>query len=719
METFQSVLSSLVGNFCDTPERFFTTNPKDAAVLLATTKKLYEFIKNTEQQCGKTFSSLPELYTEGLDLEQVWEELQLQNTPTLKYLNRRIQTLEEYVPSEEDASEEEEEEEEEEEDEEDESMQSSADDKDDGDVQFTGLPDSSDDDEDEQEGDHQEDRNATVSVLTEDQRKRILARKIAESAMEGEKEGENEDEDTHMTEGTTDPDSFFNMDDFEAFADGHEDMGGLMNVVVEEYDQLQELESEDDEDTEGGRGSGRKNKDDADMEEYRVDKEDTQESLDSLKEVSYQDFFDPVNQIKTIKKKNKKEDDDTNFDSSDSDSSSSEDEEEDKEGAGSSSSSSKSGGKKSSKRNRNTNPTEEGAEEEEHSEKSSSEEEEGSEGEEEEEGEEELSRHERYQMEMKLKIKEFEEENIQKRSWELMGEVGSGQRPKGSLMEAEMDYQRNTKTAPVITPDVTATLEDMIKERIKEELWDDVERRNVGDRTEDKAKELADVSTEKNKIGLGEIYAQEFEQRFLGAAASGEEETNKKEQELFMLWKKLSNQLDSLTNFHFTPKPKFDDMAVRTNVSAIQMEEVIPMGVSTDVAAAPEEIMRKKKGREGVLIGEEESTPEERQRARRAKKAARRKSRQAKLADEKAVARANPGLGNKYAMRKAMEGLERARNVTKADNVDAGVKWTKSSDVFKRLQEEVKSGLSSARGDGDGGSKKKKQKTGSGNGYKL
>ena len=40
----------------------------------------------------------------------------------------------------------------------------------------------------------------------------------------------------------------------------------------------------------------------------------------------------------------------------------------------------------------------------------------------------------------------LEEENIQRRSWELMGEVGAGQRPKSSLMEAEMDYQMNTKT---------------------------------------------------------------------------------------------------------------------------------------------------------------------------------------------------------------------------------------------------------------------------------
>ena len=53
-----------------------------------------------------------------------------------------------------------------------------------------------------------------------------------------------------------------------------------------------------------------------------------------------------------------------------------------------------------------------------------------------------------------------------------------------------------------------------------------------------------------------------------------------------------------------------------------------------------------------------------------------------KLADEKAVARANPGMGNKYAMKKALDNLSQARNVTQANNIDNDVKWTKSADVF-------------------------------------
>ena len=690
MEKLQSTLSSLVKNFCDTPERFFKTDEEDASTLLKTTKILYDAIKTTEKQTGKSFSSLPELYTDNLDSEQIWEELQLQNSPTLNYLNEMCGRLEKYEPA--SSSEEEEEDED--------SMQSSNDDDndddeedEDGDVKFTGLQDSSDEDGDDSENENEndgDDKDADTSVLTDEQRKRILARKIAENAMLEDEEDEGEQT---LGDESMNPDDFFNAADFEAFADGHEDMGNLMNVVVDEYDQLQEMESEDDEEDGSISSKGRKNKEDADMEEYRVDKED--QTMDSVQEPSYQDFFDPVRQGKSKKKKKEEEEenDEDNFDSS---------EDEDDEGDKDESSTS------SRKRNEGMGSEDDDEDENENGESGSEEE------------EEELSRHERYQIEMKQKIKDLEEENLKRRSWELQGEVGAGQRPKGSLMEAEMDYQRNTKAAPVITPDVTATLEDMIKERIKEELWDDVERKSVDDYSRSgKSKELKEVSTEKSKIGLGEIYAQEFEQRYLGAAAAGEEEVNKKEKEIFLLWKKLSTHLDSLTNFHFTPKPKFDEMEIRKNVSSIQMEEVIPMGISTEAAAAPEEIMRKKKGREGVLIGEEESTPEERQRARRAKKAARRKNRQMKLADEKAVARANPGMGNKYAMKKALDNLSQARNVTQANNIDNDVKWTKSADVFKKLQDEVRSGIKGEKYDGSSKGKKRRKTGSSGNGYKL
>lgn len=60
--------------------------------------------------------------------------------------------------------------------------------------------------------------------------------------------------------------------------------------------------------------------------------------------------------------------------------------------------------------------------------------------------------------------------------------------------------------APVITPEVTASLEEIIKRRIKEESWDDPVRKVELDRP---FKPQVVLDEEKSKKGLGEIYEEE------------------------------------------------------------------------------------------------------------------------------------------------------------------------------------------------------------------
>lgn len=75
--------------------------------------------------------------------------------------------------------------------------------------------------------------------------------------------------------------------------------------------------------------------------------------------------------------------------------------------------------------------------------------------------------------------------------------------------------------------------------------------------------------------------------------------------------------MDALSNFNFTPKPVVPELNVKPNVAAITMEEVIPTAVSDAKLQAPEEVYRKKRGREGVLVGTDELTREEKKRRRR------------------------------------------------------------------------------------------------------
>ena len=214
---------------------------------------------------------------------------------------------------------------------------------------------------------------------------------------------------------------------------------------------------------------------------------------------------------------------------------------------------------------------------------------------------------------------------LKTKSWDMLGETSSRKRPENSLLEKDLDYQRTIKVAPTITEDVTKTIEDMIKQRIRDELWDDVERK-MEDKALKPGRELEEVSTEKSKLGLGDVYARDYEENVLGNASAKDIEKQKLHDEISGIWDELSSKLDAMSNYHFTPKPVVDDIQIKSNVASIQMEEVLPMGVSEASRLAPEEVYKKKRGREGVLVGEDELGTDERARKRRAKKAARRKA---------------------------------------------------------------------------------------------
>ncbi len=658
----EQTLRDLARKFLNRPEVFFTKDEGNANVLLGITKRLYDFSKAMDSDCvGKHyFSILPELYTDGLDLEQIWEELQLQNRPSIEFLRKRCSAIAEAAQE---LSAGLNEESEGSDDSSVEKSTASGGAKDDSSKEGSGMDDEDDDvfgDAANEESGEELSRVQRESELSVQEK---IAAVLQENNLSSDAQERKKSGDQIVEEPTSA--SFFNEADYEAFADGKEDLGHLMNVVVEGYDNLEEIDEDETGDGEDSQGE---------VLQYRLDSDDESRENNSKKlkshgsEYKYSDFFDVRASSSGVR-------------------------------AGSVHGFAE--GSEESARPGNGDSEDETGVGEENSGKDSRSDDESDDDE-----DEPLSRHEEFQRQMRQTIRELEAENLKQRSWELQGEVTATARPKDSLMEAEIEYQRNTKVAPEITPDVTESLEEMIKQRIRDELWDDVERRT--EIVVRKEKELSEVSTEKSKIGLGEVYAQDFEQRFLGAAASGEEEKKKQELQLMQLWKALCHKLDSLSNFHFTPKPVVRDMEVRPNVAAINMEEVIPMGVSSSSAVAPEEVKAKARGRAGVLKSAEELTPEQRQQQRRAKKAARRKARRAKRADEKAVARANPGMGNKYAKQKLLEELGRARNVKDAAVDKAGVRWTKSSDVFRKLQDEQTGAVSTGQG-----AAKKKRKMGS------
>ena len=118
------------------------------------------------------------------------------------------------------------------------------------------------------------------------------------------------------------------------------------------------------------------------------------------------------------------------------------------------------------------------------------------------------SSYELRQERLKTKIQELEEEAIAPKPWQLMGETKAELRPDNALLEEDLFFDHTTRQAPVITEETTKTLEEIIRQRIKDQAFDDVERKikPVYDPTEFKKKLVLDQ--EKSIFSLAEIYEQ-------------------------------------------------------------------------------------------------------------------------------------------------------------------------------------------------------------------
>lgn len=223
------------------------------------------------------------------------------------------------------------------------------------------------------------------------------------------------------------------------------------------------------------------------------------------------------------------------------------------------------------------------------------------------------STHERQKEKIRKKIEQLEKENLETKSWIMQGEVTAARRPKNSALEVELDFVHNTRPAPVITEEVTSSLEDIIKRRIAEEQFDDVQPKPT--LPSSAPKEQIKLDENKSEKGLAELYEAEYVQR-TGLASAPVSSSDALKNEAALLFKRLCLKLDALSHFQFTPKPVIEDMSIQANVPALAMEEIAPVAISEASMLAPEELFTG----EGPVKDEGELTREDRKRLRARKK---------------------------------------------------------------------------------------------------
>ncbi|NXD64599.1 MPP10 protein, partial [Eolophus roseicapillus] len=309
---------------------------------------------------------------------------------------------------------------------------------------------------------------------------------------------------------------------------------------------------------------------------------------------------------------------------------------------------------------------------------------------------------EKRQEKMSKKIKHLEDKLLEEKPWQLKGEVTGQKRPENSLLEETVLFDHAVRMAPVITEETTFQLEDIIKQRILDEAWDDVVPKEKPKEDAFEYKKRITLDAEKSKLSLAEIYEQEYMKLH---QQKTEEEENPEHKEIQEMMDSLFQKLDALCNFHFTPKPPVPEVKIVSNLPAISMEEVAPVAVSDAALLAPEEI--KEKNKAGDVKTDAEKTPTDKKRERRKKKLRKRMKQREKEKRQKLLEKMKPEQGTKLSKKAAAATLKRLTKEGKVSLLkDEGKdKVLKSSQAFfSQLQDQVKMQIK------DASNLKKKQK---------
>ncbi|XP_046378079.2 U3 small nucleolar ribonucleoprotein protein MPP10-like [Haliotis rufescens] len=629
------------------PEVFLSTQPSLCKKLRTATKAVYDFAKTQESGFPSGEGALPRLIVKDFDEEQIWQEIELQNTHSVKKLLFAVSGVltkknisfkggakpspkkwkkgegeegEKVVLAEED-----EDEASSDEDAEDEELRriktrlEGGEDSDDFDVGSSDLEMGEDEimeeeEEEEEEDDIEEDN-------TQKKRKKLKYKSVVD-------------------------DKFFKLSEMEAFLvqeDAREEKRRRLESGGDDGD-----ESDDEED----------DGDDIDM----FAEIPTSEEEDGGGELRYEDFFDPPDEEPEKKEKKKKVKFAHDEKESEEEDDASEEMESDKEEVVDS-------------KVKAVSKTES------------------------------LSTFEKRQEKLRKRIDQLEKASLSDKTWQLTGEVAGPARPENSLLEEHLQFDVTTRAAPVVTEETTKTIEDIVRQRIKDKAWDDVERKvkPKGDVFEYKKRIVLDQ--EKSKQSLGDVYEQEFLKQQKEEKEEREEEDPKHEN-IRKSMRSLFLKLDALSNFHYTPKEARPELKIVSNMPTIAMEEVAPVSVSDQKLLAPEEVKEKAKR---DLKGETERTTEDKKRDHREKKERKRVRRKEREQREKLVSKLNPGLGNKYSKEKALRDLEKIgksdSSVTLMKSDSSKTSLTSSSAFFTKLQDEVSSHVKHRQAD-----KKKSQK---------
>ena len=201
-------------------------------------------------------------------------------------------------------------------------------------------------------------------------------------------------------------------------------------------------------------------------------------------------------------------------------------------------------------------------------------------------------------------IQQLEETAVCEKPWSLRGEAKAKDRPKNSTLSLEMDFDRTQQPPPDVNRITTAKLEELIKHRIADDNFDDVEQFEPVHGNQRQNPHLSALEDNRSSNGLADLYADEYlkvKQHARPANVEAADKNAAQKGDIHVLFRSLSSKLDALSSLQVTNKLHKEDTPLYFDGAALNIEDVTWRVISNVSQRAPEEV-------NGIQFGKSQSS---------------------------------------------------------------------------------------------------------------
>jgi U3 small nucleolar RNA-associated protein MPP10 len=178
----------------------------------------------------------------------------------------------------------------------------------------------------------------------------------------------------------------------------------------------------------------------------------------------------------------------------------------------------------------------------------------------------------------------MENSMVDKKPWQLRGEITAKSRPMNSLLQETLDFKVTTRPKPLPTPERNKEIEKIIKSRISNDLFDDPKRFQAVNSKSSKGNKSStnnndnvvsepeiNINFDKSRKGLAELYEEDFNNE---SNKNSKEPKTADQIEIESMMEDLFTMFSGLTNNNFIGERVKSEMNVIKNVKSIRLEDV-------------------------------------------------------------------------------------------------------------------------------------------------